>query len=294
MNVLSIVVTYNRKKLLEECLTSLINQEKTKTDILVIDNNSDDGTDKLVKKNFPDIYYENTGKNLGGAGGFNYGLKKAFKLEKKYDYIWIMDDDTIPEKNVLFNLLKVAKNLNDDFGFISPKTVWKDNKLCLMNRQSDLKGKLINENTEDLTKLSRCTFVACFLNVKAIEDVGLPIKEFFIWSDDTEYTLRISKKYSCYYLNSSKVIHKMNNNLTVKIEDDVEERIDRYYYLYRNRFYIAKKQGITKIIRYHLSTIKTIFGILLKSKNYKMKRISTVFKGYKSGLTFKPQIEYIS
>ena len=293
MKTLSIVVTYNRKELLNECLNALKKQKKAKTDILVIDNNSNDGTKEMIKKMHPDILYRNTGANLGGAGGFNYGIKNAFNLEKEYDYLWIMDDDTIPEENVLYEFLKYAQK-NKNFGFLSPKTVWKDNKLCLMNIQSDETGKKINENTKNYTKLSRCTFVACFLNLKVVKEIGLPIKEFFIWADDTEYSLRISKKHECYYINTCKVIHKMNNNLSVTIENDAENRIDRYFYLYRNRFYIAKKNGIKKLIKYNLSIVKTLLRIIFKSKKFKMKRLKNVIKGYIKGITFNPKIEKIN
>lgn len=42
------------------------------------------------------ILYENTGENLGGAGGFNFGIRRAY--EAGYDAIWIMDDDTYPHR----------------------------------------------------------------------------------------------------------------------------------------------------------------------------------------------------
>ena len=292
MKTLAIVVTYNRKKLLRECINALQKQNNKDLDILVIDNNSNDGTQKMINKNFPKITYKNTGKNLGGAGGFNYGIKEAFKLGKHYEYLWIMDDDTIPNPDVLSTFLDISKK-NKNYGFLSPKTLWTDGSLCLMNLQSDTQGNLINESTENLTKLSRCTFVSCFIPSKIVLEMGLPIKEFFIWSDDTEYTLRISQKYPCYYINTCEVIHKMNNNKPTKIETDVVERIGRYFYSFRNRFYIAKKQGVLKVIRYHLSICKTILNILIKSKSKKMKRISIVLKGYFKGLVFNPHIEKI-
>lgn len=292
MRTLAIVVTYNRKELLQECIKALQNQNNKDLDILVIDNNSSDGTGKLITKKYPKIIYKNTGANLGGAGGFNYGIKQSFKLKKKYDYLWIMDDDTIPDKDVLSKCLKVAKE-KPDFGFISPKTIWTDGTLCKMNVQSDLEGKFIDENTKNLTKISRCTFVSCFLPTKIVLEVGLPIKEFFIWADDTEYTLRISKKHPCYYINTCEVLHKMNNNNPTRIETDIEARIERYFYSFRNRFYIAKKQGILKVIRYHLSICKTILNILIKSKSKKIKRLSIVVKGYIKGLVFNPHIEKI-
>ena len=204
-----------------------------------------------------------------------------------------MDDDTIPDDNVLSEFLSYAKK-DHNFGFLTPKTLWTDNSFCLMNIQTDLHGKLINENTQNFTKVSKATFVSCFLNSKAVLEVGLPIKEFFIWGDDTEYTFRISDKFSCYYINSCKVTHKMANNNSASITTDVPERIDRYIYSYRNRFYIAKKRGFLKIIRYHLSIIKSFLQIIIKSKNFKWKRISTICKGYRQGISFNPAIEYIN
>lgn len=292
MNILSIIVTYNRKVLLEECINSLKKQNNVSTDIFVVDNNSTDGTEKMISEKFPDIFYVNTNKNLGGAGGFNYGIKKAFNLKKKYDYFWIMDDDTIPNNNSLYEIMKVVgKDAN--FGFISPKTIWKDGSLCLMNRQSDLEKKLIDANTRNMTKLKRCTFVACFLNTKAILDVGLPIKEFFIWADDTEYTQRISEKYNCYYAGDSIVVHKMTQNTGVNIENDNFERIDRYFYLFRNKYYIAKKEGIWGYLWYHKYILKNLYNVLVKSKNYRSKRIKIIFKGYFAGCKFNPKIEVI-
>ena len=88
--IAAVVVTYNRKDLLLECLSCLQNQNfsdasqacETSLDILVIDNASTDGTSKALKPlaNTKQILYFNTGSNLGGAGGFNYGMRKAVEL----------------------------------------------------------------------------------------------------------------------------------------------------------------------------------------------------------------------
>ena len=81
--VAAIVVTYNRKELLRECLQALLAQTISNLDILLIDNASTDGTKEyiadIVEAN-PSICYMNTGSNLGGAGGFHYGLKKAYEM----------------------------------------------------------------------------------------------------------------------------------------------------------------------------------------------------------------------
>ena len=102
--IVAIVVTYNRCKLLEECIEALLNQLYDGLDVLVVDNNSDDGTEDFIKKKYKNnkrIIYKNTHANLGGAGGFNFGMKEAIKL--KYNYLWLMDDDTIVKEDSLIN-----------------------------------------------------------------------------------------------------------------------------------------------------------------------------------------------
>lgn len=104
---LAIVVTYNRKELLKKCIHHLLNQTIQKLDILIVDNASTDGTGELVQNLYCEnerIHYENMGNNLGGAGGFAYGIKWA--VMQGYDYLWIMDDDTIPENNALEEFIK--------------------------------------------------------------------------------------------------------------------------------------------------------------------------------------------
>ena len=91
MKVVAVVVTYNRKELLKECIEALIKQEYNDCEILIVDNASTDGTKDYINQYIKEnkIIYKNTGSNLGGAGGFNYGMKEACKLG--CDYIWNMD-----------------------------------------------------------------------------------------------------------------------------------------------------------------------------------------------------------
>ena len=102
----ALIVTYNRKNLLKECIEALTCSE-TPCDIFVIDNASTDGTQEAMQ-DFVDqgvIAYHNTGANLGGAGGFNFALKTA--LKRDYEYFWIMDDDCIVQPDSLTQLMCV-------------------------------------------------------------------------------------------------------------------------------------------------------------------------------------------
>ena len=107
----AIVVTYNRKDILKNNIESLLNQKGAECDMLVVNNASTDGTEEMVLRdyNMDQVIYCNTGANLGGAGGFEYGVGKAAELG--YEYIWIMDDDTWPSDTALIELVKADEKL---------------------------------------------------------------------------------------------------------------------------------------------------------------------------------------
>ena len=76
--VTAVVVTYNRLALLQQCLAALCAQTVRSFTVLVVDNASTDGTaDYLKTLDMPGLVCRNPGKNLGGAGGFAYGIRAA-------------------------------------------------------------------------------------------------------------------------------------------------------------------------------------------------------------------------
>ena len=134
-DVVAIVVTYNRKELLKKCIKALLEQEKSDLcDILVIDNASTDGTKEEINEyvNSNKIIYMNTEKNIGGAGGFNFGVKEAIKLG--YKYMWLMDDDCIVYNDSLKELLIADEQLGGKYGFLSSVVLWRDGTVCNMNK----------------------------------------------------------------------------------------------------------------------------------------------------------------
>lgn len=295
--IVALVVTYNRKDLLQECLQALLNQTYPNMDICVIDNASTDGTEDVISnmKTGKKILYYNTGENLGGAGGFNYGLKLLVKME--YDYIWIMDDDTIPESDALSELMVAEKKIDCEAGFLASNVIWSDGTFSNMNHpgiwKKAFEGYEYRYLREGILRLEYSSFVSIMIPVQVVKTVGLPIKEFFIWKDDYEYTTRISKKYKCYFVAKSKVLHKIKNNDMPNLAIDNADRIGRYIYEYRNGYYLTRINGIKSKIRYYCECMNMFKEIVRKSKDNKYKRLSILLKGIFSGWFFKPEIEYI-
>ena len=238
--VVAIVVTYNRKELLKKCIENL-KKQTVSLDILVIDNASTDGTKYLFKEEKQNIKYFNTGSNLGGAGGFSFGIKKAVELG--YKYLWILDDDTMPTENALEIFLIKDRELDGKYGFLTSKVLWKDKSICTMNIQKITKWRQVKKfNFEQ--EVQYASFVSLFIKASIIRQVGLPYKEFFIWADDWEYTRRISKIESCYYVPRSIVHHWCKTNVGANIVTTESDRMERFKYMYRNDVVMYRQDGI--------------------------------------------------
>ena len=290
--VAAIVVTYNRKKLLKSCIANLLNQS-FKADVIVIDNMSTDGTYEMLEDLIANkrIIYHSTGKNIGGAGGFYEGIKLAYKLN--YDYFWLMDDDCIPQKDTLRNLLSADKKLNGNYGFLCSKVLWTDGNLCKMNVPKKSLFEKNNDFKTSIVPVKMGTFVSFFTNRKTVEKVGLPIKEFFIWGDDLEYSNRISNHFPSYLVNNSVVVHKTANNEGSNIATDDFQRIERYKLAYRNESVLFREVGIKgKFYQYARLMLHTV-RIIFKAPDHKKKRLKTLFYGVKEGNNFYPEIKKV-
>lgn len=300
---LAIIVTYNRKKLLGECLDALITST-VKCDILIVDNFSTDGTRELVEEylnrqnthlNVDDsdvrIIYYNTGENLGGSGGYNIGVKEACKYD--YKYFWLMDDDCIVMNDALFKFYDADKKLQGKWGFLSSKVLWIDGEICKTNIQRKKVARFINDFDSELVNVDYASFVSLFIKKEDVLKRGLPIKDFFIWSDDLEYTRRLSL--SCgkgYLVNGSIVTHKCKENTGIDITKDTKDRIDRYKYIYRNDIYTFKREGILGILFLFFRFLYHFEKILFES-NDKMYKIKIMIKGYIEGFSFNPEVEFV-
>lgn len=288
----AIVVTYNRKQLLLACIEGLMWQTCREFDILVIDNASTDGTRSALQPwiDAGSLTYHNTGRNLGGAGGFHCGIKRA--VLEGYQRLWIMDDDTVPSPNALQALLDAGRRCGE-YGYLSSRALWKDGSLCRMNIQRDPRLRSLREYTKALIPSGAATFVSLLIPARVVLEVGLPIPEFFIWADDLEYTRRISRRYPCYVVTDSVVEHRCETNNGGNIATDAENRIGRYRYAYRNEVVLYRREGLRGLVHLLLRTPLHVARVLVKSKTKKLRRIGVILGGTLQGVGFRPAVEYV-
>lgn len=287
MKIIAVVVTYNRKELLVECLKSIYKQSYNVAETIIIDNASTDGTyNRLQEENLikDSATYVKLKNNTGGAGGFYEGIKIA--TLHNADWIWVMDDDTIPTEVALESLLNAEKIVGSVHTSFFASTVYGEKNETMNLPQIDLKS---NDSYPDwyrflekgLVKIKCATFVSLLINASAVKECGLPCKDYFIWGDDIEYTLRLTKYYGpAYFVGSSKVIHKRKDTRPISlITENNCNRIRLQSYYVRNtlinaKTYSGRKQLLKLLIKYNMDLLKIIF----KGKN-KIIKIKSILKG---------------
>ena len=238
------------------------------------------------------LVYRNTGKNLGGAGGFAYGVKEAAMAG--YDALWLMDDDTIPEREALQNLLECDRKLEGKYGWLSSRALAPDGTDQPMNRQRKTPYTDVEGYTENQVPAVMASFVSLFLRTDIVKKFGIPIADFFIWSDDWEYTRRISKELPCYVASESRVVHAMKNPGTVNIATDVPARWERYRYFYRNDVVLYRREGIRGWLWLLAKDLWHTVQVVLDSRGSRCARISIIWKGFAEGVRYRPRISYLS
>ena len=286
---IAIVVTFNRKDKLLKCVAALRGQQ-TPCDVLIVDNASTDGTEEAIAPLLGNgVSYANTGKNLGGAGGFAFGIAEA--LRRGYERLWIMDDDVIPAPNALAELLKADAQLGDGYGWLSSRCVMPDGTLCPMNVQRPTPfAKLSVEmlSGTDPVPAQMASFVSLFFRAETVRRFGLPIVEFFIWSDDLEWTRRVSRERPCAVIPTSTVVHAIAGSAASNVAIDAPERIPRYFYAFRNEFYVYRREGLRGLAYYFAKVALNLLRIAFRADGHRLLRLKTLLSGAIRGVVFSP------
>ena len=103
-----VILNWNKKDLVLECIESVKAVNSQLFEIVVVDNNSNDGSAEAVKEKFPDVILIKNSKNLGAIAGRNVGLKRC--LETNPDYIFAIDNDLIADAEVINGLMKAFES----------------------------------------------------------------------------------------------------------------------------------------------------------------------------------------
>lgn len=293
MKVIAVVVTYNRSQLLKRNIACL--RKNSPHAIIVVNNGSTDDTGEWLAEQTDLIVI--TQANVGGSGGFYTGIQQA--MERGADWIWCMDDDVFPRPDCLSNLLD--HTASEEVGILAPRRLMEDNiftndfqAVNLTNPftsmyKKKLKKQVINKPVEILGT----AFEGLFIRKEAVEKIGLPNKDLFIFCDDTDYCLRaVLAGYKILYIPSALMDKEKFFSNDTWNERNKKKKWKRFYQI-RNSTYLNHHYGRNwgvKYIRGFNGVIGYIAIALFTcpfSDAYSLKDVAKLWKAYQDGIQEK-------
>ena len=210
-----VVVNFNGRELLKQCLLTLSKTDYPNYEIVVVDNASTDGSLTEIKKSFgsdPHIKLVENSENVGHAEGCNIGAQMT-----KGRYLVFLDSDTeFNAENWLWELVKVMES-DETVGLAQAKLVLAEDKRCLdyvcvavdalgtWAATYGSKEERLKETFEILAASSGC----CIVRRDVFNQVGGFDADYFIYDDDTDLSLRVRLLgYQVLFVPSAVVIHR--------------------------------------------------------------------------------------
>lgn len=233
----------------------------------------------------------NLPNNIGGAGGFAKGIERS--LEKDVDCVLIIDDDAMIARDYMEKILKARQQQPQYRAFAG--TLRTDGKIDTFHRRNLQKTGLMSKNCTEQQYRQPCfacdiaSFCGMVLDMDLVRQIGLPHAEYFIWFDDTEYSLRIRQHSRFLVVTAAELDHK-----TKKISVMHPRRYDwKDYYAVRNRLLMVEEHGcfIDKSVNFfdlfvHVILRNWLFGMIKKDDydwKYERKLVSAAIRNARSG-----------
>ncbi len=211
-SVTAVVVTFNRKRLLFECLAALAQQTHPLARVIVVDNASTDGTEIALADPPLPLDYLRLRRNGGGAEGFHYGVREALRCDG--DWLWLMDDDCEPADDALERLLASPHAI--DAAVLAPRVHDCEGRVLPMHRgrivarpfRAPVQAVSDTEYAQPEAPIDFCSFVGPLYRNAAAHIAGPPLREAFVRFEDLEYAARVRSLGPMWLLNDATVVHK--------------------------------------------------------------------------------------
>ncbi|MFA5133266.1 MAG: glycosyltransferase family 2 protein [Patescibacteria group bacterium] len=255
MDLSIVIVSWNTKQLLDDCLASIFKETKEiNFEVFVVDNKSSDGSAAMVKDKYPKVNLIENKINAGFAAANNQAIRQASGR-----YILALNPDTVVLKNALDGAVKILdkrpevailgpKTLNSDGS--QQKTVWADPSLAaqifLLTKLKHLFPKLktikkyyrfsFDYNKESYVEQVQGSFL--LIRREFLEKRGLFDEKFFIWFEEVDLCLRARKAgYKILYSPETQIIHYGGESFKQVMTLKKQKMYNRslFYYFWKNK-----------------------------------------------------------
>jgi len=198
--VFIVVLNYNGGHFIKKCLASVFKNDYPNFEVVVVDNNSTDGSLEMAKSNFSKANFIKNEENLGFAVGNNVGIR--FSLERMADYICLLNNDAEVEKDFIERLVealeKPVRSGEPEAGIAGPVVFNGENKQVWFSRGKIkwLTMKAIHSVKFETKNIYRSDFISgCAMMIKAevFNEIGLLDEDFFLYWEDVDFCYRAKK-----------------------------------------------------------------------------------------------------
>ena len=231
-----IVLNWNGKYFLKNCLDSLEELTYPSVEIIVVDNNSTDGSAEFIKKNYPKFILVENKKNYGFAKGNNIGFYASHGK-----YILFLNNDTVVKPNFLEPLVKDCEK-DTKIGCIQPQIRLMDNKSMLDQMGSYISfvgfmyhygyKKIYSEKYSKKREIFSAKGACIMFPRKVLDKIGLFDEDFFIFFEETDLCFRVwLSGHKVLYEPKSLIYHVVGGDTTASDKYKYERRI---YLIFRN------------------------------------------------------------
>jgi len=253
MRLSIVIVNYNVKYFLEQCLHSVVNaMNGLECEVFVVDNNSVDGSIKMVKEKFPEVCLIENKDNIGFSKANNQAIRKS-----NGEYILLLNPDTLVEDDTLRKVVDFMDN-HPDAGGLGVKMIDGKGKFLPESKRSlpspsvsffkifgfssiFPKSHLFSKyhlgylDKDKINKIDVLAGAFMLLRKKVLDEIGLLDEAFFMYGEDIDLSYRITQAgYNNYYFPETRIIH-------YKGESTKKSSINYVFMFYNAMIIFAKK-----------------------------------------------------
>jgi hypothetical protein len=294
-----ILVNWNGFDLTKNCIESIYKITYPNYEIVLVDNGSVNDVERL-KQLFPAVTYIENGQNLGFVGGNNVGIRYALKTDAKY--IMLLNNDTIVEPDFLTKLVDTL-NSDETIGALTPKIYFlhRRDKIWALGGSINLwlgifknrsEGKIDHGQFNQVEEVDFVTGCCFMVRRTVIEQIGLLPKDYFIYYEDSDWSLRIKRLgYRMLCIPGSVIYHVAGaSNTNKKKGKDGKSNPIVWYLHVRNQIWMYRKYAswFQYPTLFVVTAAKMLFYLAAFTGLRRWGKVKAVLRGIGHGFTITP------
>jgi GT2 family glycosyltransferase len=294
-SVALIIINWNGYLLTKRCLLSLENLQYPKVQVIIVDNGSEDGSLEKLQGEFSAPIYLKNETNLGFTGGNNTGI--AYALDKGYDYILLLNNDTEVYPAFLDELLK-SQQKKQNIGMVQPLILFQDEpnriwsaggryvKALGMAKTLGDRAALKDYPLQEDQKLDWATGCCLLVPSQVVKAVGTLENSYFAYFEDVDWSLRIRQAgYDIYLAPNSRITHE--GSASSKRAHDEGTLSPTVFYLHaRNQLFQLRRHvaGFSNLTAWPYHILKYLAWMTYFCLRGRFKKMKAVYKGIRDGI----------